>query len=68
MSKSIEQELLNFELLDEKVYDNNKVNNNSIRVIVCKLNKQLNGFRFITWISKDKKSTYIKLIKNEAIK
>lgn len=68
MSNQIKQQLLDFKPLDEKVYNNEVYNNNSIRAIVCKLNKQLNGFRFITWTSIDKKSTYIRLIKNETIK
>lgn len=68
MSKQIKHQLLNFKPLDEKVYNNEVYNNNSIRAIVCKLNKQLNGFRFITWTSIDKKSTHIRLIKNETIK
>ena len=68
MDKSIKKQLLEFKPLDEKVYNNTEFNNNSIRAIVCKLNKQLNGFRFITWTSIDKTSTHIRLIKNEAIK
>lgn len=68
MSKSIRQQLMKYKPLDEKVYNNKIYNNNSIRAIVCKLNKELSGFRFITWRSIDKKYTHIRLLNNETIK
>jgi len=65
-TKTFKDELLSMKAGDEKVYSIQFKTNTTIRVIVCGLNKQLNGFRFITFISKDKKSTHIRLIKDEA--
>lgn len=59
----IKQELLEIEVGDEKVYSVKESTNQSIRVIAYELNKELNGFRFITFSSKDKKHTHIRLIR-----
>jgi hypothetical protein len=59
----IKQELIEMEVGDEKVYSVKESTNQSIRVIACELNKDLNGFRFITFATKDKKHTHIRLIR-----
>lgn len=59
----IKQELIEMEVGDEKVYSVKESTNQSIRVIAYELNKELNGFRFITFSSKDKKHTHIRLIR-----
>ena len=64
-TKTFKDELLSMKLGEEKSYSRQLKTNTAIRVIVCEINKQLNEFRFITFISKDKKSTHIRLVKNE---